>query len=106
MAEKAASLAAVLAGAPYPKAELDRAWDHLLTNHFHDVICGTCAPDATEEAIYRYGGVLETAGRVLHQATRPLSARFDRRPPELFQESLAVCLTNSLSWDRAGPLSF
>src|SRR5262249_55435633 len=105
-AEKLAAAASMSGDFPELKPELDRAWDHLLTNHFHDVICGTCAPDATEEAIYRYGGVLETAGRVLHQATRPLSARFDRRPPAPFRESLAVCLTNPLSWARSGPLSF
>jgi alpha-mannosidase len=104
MAEKAAALSAMLHGAAYPKLELDRAWDHLLTNHFHDVICGTCKPDAMEEALHRYGGVLETAERVRHQATKRVSATFDRRPPKPFNQSYPFCVTNSLSWNRCEPM--
>lgn len=104
MAEKAAALSAMLHDAPYPRQELDRAWDHLLTNHFHDVICGTCKPDAMEEALFRFGGVLETADRVRHFATKRLGAMFDRRPPRPFEKSYAVCVTNSLSWDRREPV--
>jgi alpha-mannosidase len=106
MAEKTAALSAMLHGAPYPRQELDRAWDHLLTNHFHDVICGTCRPDAMEEALFRYGGVLETADRVRHQAAKRLSAMFDRRPPKPFEKSYALCVMNSLSWDRREPVAF
>jgi len=105
-AEKMAAVAALVCEAPYPQPELDRAWDHLLTNHFHDVICGTCSPDAMEEALLRYGGVLETAERVRHFAVKRLTTFFDRRPPKPFAESLAVCVVNSLSWDRCEPVEF
>jgi alpha-mannosidase len=105
MAEKAAALAVLMAGAPYPKAELDRAWDHLLTNHFHDVICGTCAPGSMDEAIYRAGGVLETADRVRHFALGRISRRLGTLPPARFDRSVAVCVFNSLSWDRREPLA-
>lgn len=106
MAEKMAAVAAMLGEAPYPRTELDRAWDHLLTNHFHDVICGTCMQEAMEEALFRYGGVLETAERVRHFATKRLTARFDRRPPHPFAESLALAVVNPLSWDRREPVEF
>ncbi|MBI3920472.1 MAG: alpha-mannosidase [Armatimonadetes bacterium] len=106
MAEAMAALASMTQGAPYPKAEIDRAWDHLLTNHFHDVMCGTGTQDSMEEAIFRYGGVLETADRVRHTAAKKLTVVFDRRPPKPYPESLAVAVANSLSWDRTEPLEF
>ncbi|MEK7408226.1 MAG: glycoside hydrolase family 38 C-terminal domain-containing protein [Acidobacteriota bacterium] len=106
MAEIAAALAAMTANAPYPRQELDRAWDFLLTNHFHDVICGACTQEAMEEAVFRFGAVLEAADRVRHTSLKRLTARFDRRPPRPFAESLAFSVANSLSWDRSEPLEF
>jgi len=105
-AETTAALALVACRATYPVSDLERAWEHLLTNHFHDVLCGTCAPGATDETVFRFGGVLETADRVRHPALKHLTARFDRRPPAPYAESLAVCVASALSWDRREPLSF
>ncbi len=105
-AEAMASLASMARGARYPGADLDRAWDHLLTNHFHDIICGTCSPSPAEETLFRYGGILETADRVRHPAAKQLASVFERRPPAPYAESLAVVLVNPSSWDRTEAVEF
>ncbi len=105
-AETTASLAAMARGSNYPKSEIDRAWDHVLINHFHDIICGTCSPSPADETIYRYGGVLETADRVRHPAVKHLVSVFERRPPAPYKESLALAVVNPSSWDRTEPVEF
>mgnify|MGYP003349340606 CR=1 FL=1 len=40
-----AACAHKLARAPYPRAELEQAWQILLTNQFHDILAGTSLPD-------------------------------------------------------------
>ena len=106
MAEWAASMASMTAGAPYPAEELSGAWDRLLANQFHDVMSGTCTVDAMKEAEFRFGSVLEAADRVRHFALKRITDSFDRRAPRPFKESLAFCLCNSLSWPRTEPVEF
>ena len=105
-AETIASLATLARGARYPKAEIDRAWDQTLVNHFHDIICGTCSPSPADETLFRYGAVLETAERVRHPSAKHLVSVFERRPPAPFAESLALALVNPNSWDRTEPVEF
>jgi alpha-mannosidase len=45
-AEKASLAAGLAAGLAYPKDKLDRAWVLALGNQMHDILPGTCIPDA------------------------------------------------------------
>jgi alpha-mannosidase len=45
-AERAASAAQWLSGAPYPSARLREAWTRFLWHQFHDDLTGTCIPQA------------------------------------------------------------
>ncbi|MCE9613726.1 MAG: hypothetical protein K8T26_05585 [Lentisphaerae bacterium] len=103
-AEWLASLAAMTAGEPYAAAELAGAWDQLLTNQFHDVLCGTCTPAAMDEAHFRFGAVLESAGRLRHFASKRIAERFNRLAPRGYRASAAVCLHNTLARDLREPL--
>lgn len=106
MAALAAMAAAPGEELPYPTDEIHAAWEHVLINGFHDVLCGTCAQVSQDEACLRYGAALEAADRVRHHAFKRLTRRFDRRPPAGYDSSLAVCLGNSLSHERREPVSF
>lgn len=45
-AERAAVVADWLGGAPYPHEKLRRAWIRFLANQMHDILPGTCIPEA------------------------------------------------------------
>ncbi len=44
--EKAAVTAHLLQGSEYPYTALNSAWDLMLSNQFHDILPGTCIPEA------------------------------------------------------------
>lgn len=106
MAEWASSLAAMTGKGEYPEEELRQAWQDVLANQFHDVMCGTCTPHAMEEAVFRYAGVMETADRLRHFGSKKLTDRFDGRAPRGYSESLAVTVLNSASWERQEGVEF
>jgi alpha-mannosidase len=106
MAEWAAALASMTQGAPYPVEEAARAWEDVLANQFHDVMGGTCTRVAMEESVFRYAGVMEAADRIRHFGFKHVTDAFNRRAPRPYKESLAICVGNSLSWDRRDPVEF
>ncbi len=48
--EKIYAIACVLGINQYPQAQLDRAWQLLLTNQFHDILTGTSIPEVFADA--------------------------------------------------------
>ena len=53
------SLSHVLLSAPYPREELNRLWELLLLNQFHDVIPGTSIPEVFEDSEKHYALIRE-----------------------------------------------
>ncbi|GGD77512.1 alpha-mannosidase [Paenibacillus nasutitermitis] len=45
---------ASLEGRPYPKAFIDKSWEHLLQNHPHDSICGCSIDQVHRDMMYRF----------------------------------------------------
>ncbi|MFC4456341.1 alpha-mannosidase [Deinococcus sonorensis] len=66
-------------GRPYPGAALERAWQHLLFNQFHDIVCGTSIPRAYEDARDEQGEAVGTGKRTLHDAMQVIAHHIDTR---------------------------
>jgi alpha-mannosidase len=83
-AERAASLAWLLGGEPYPAATLERAWTRFLWHGFHDDLTGTSIPEAYTFSWndlllsqQEFAQVLETS---LASIATGLDTRIDGRP--------------------------
>ncbi len=76
-AEKYAVMAAALTGSAYPRGELTRAWEGLLFNQFHDILCGCSIREVHEDAEHLYGECLAIAQRATARATQRISYRID-----------------------------
>ncbi len=76
-AEKYACLAAVLTNAAYPRERLAHAWEGLLFNQFHDLLCGCSILAVHEEAMNLYGECLSIAQRETVRGTQRISYRID-----------------------------
>jgi alpha-mannosidase len=94
-AEKFGALAAWLGGSPYPQADLNDAWKKVLLNQFHDMISGTCVPDATDDALERYREVLATGRDHLMESLRRIASLVNTQG-----EGVPVLVFNPLSWQR------
>ena len=80
-AEKWCSAAAKALGRAYPAEDLKRAWKLVLFNQFHDILAGTCASEAYEDARNQYGEALSIAQRAANSAMQALAWRI-RIPQE------------------------
>ena len=76
-AEAWSSLAALVAGAAYPRSELTRAWKQLLFNQFHDTLGGTAIEPAYRDARDQLGEASAIAARAENAAIQSLSRRID-----------------------------
>lgn len=64
-------LAAVHSGAPACGAACRPLWETLLVNQFHDILPGSCIPEAHDESLRQTTALLEEAGRRLDATLRP-----------------------------------
>lgn len=88
-------LSALLAqrqGAVYPHAEIERLWELVLLNQFHDIIPGSSIREVYEDSARDYAEVLGVAARLRDEATRQLF-------PTTGSGSNVFAL-NTLSWPR------
>jgi alpha-mannosidase len=76
-AEKYAVMAAALTGSGYPHEPLKRAWENLLFNQFHDILCGCSIREVHEDAEHLYGECFAIAQRATARATQRISYRVD-----------------------------
>ncbi|MBQ8551709.1 MAG: alpha-mannosidase [Clostridia bacterium] len=75
--EKFSVLSKALVSTPYPHAELRRAWENVLFNQFHDIICGCSIKEAYTDAAYSHGEALAIAQRNTNFALRQISWNID-----------------------------
>jgi len=74
----------------YPLAEMDEAWKGVLLNQFHDIIPGSSIHRVYEEAEALHAEVITAAEKNTGAAAKAL----------LREDSTAVTVFNSLSWER------
>lgn len=94
-AELYASMAAILAGAAYPRAEIREVWDRLLVNQQHDILPGSITRDPEIDALRDYARVQELAGQVVQDATNAVAER-------VATDGDALVVFNPASWSRTG----
>lgn len=87
--EKILILSKIICGINYPKEELREIWIKLLTNHFHDILCGSLSQDAFNETIKRYITVFRKTLSVLSFAAKALSRKIG-----------GILIINTLNWSR------
>jgi len=76
-AEKWAAVADVVAGQPYPLAELTDAWKLLLFNQFHDTLAGTSIAPAYEDARDQIGYACTVAALAFNRAIQAIARRIE-----------------------------
>ena len=76
-AEMLCVMAQKLVGAEYPKSELDKAWENLMFNQFHDITAGCTIKSACEDAAYLYGETMAITERVINRAMQKIAWSID-----------------------------
>jgi alpha-mannosidase len=94
-AEKLATLAHVLTGAPYPGGQLAEAWKLVLFNQFHDTLAGTAIASAYEDSRDEYGRASSIAAEIANLAVQRIGGQV-AIPVEA--ESIPLILVNTLPW--------
>ena len=83
-----------LRGVPYPREKIDRLWETVLLNQFHDIIPGSSIAEVYVDSAKDYAGVLGSAEALRTEAIREL---FPAEPGEPEKNILAL---NTLNWPR------
>jgi alpha-mannosidase len=94
-AEKWASIAWARGLAEYPRERLDRAWELVLENDFHDIVCGTGTDKVYRNTIARYEEAMSAIEEVGKASRAALAALADTRGG-----GEPVIAFNSLNWQR------
>jgi alpha-mannosidase len=76
-AEKWGVVADVVAGRPYPLAELSDAWKLLLFNQFHDTLAGTSIAPAYEDARDQIGYASSVASLAFNRAVQSIARQIE-----------------------------
>lgn len=92
-AEKACSWAAVMARHPYPADKLQRAWQLVLFNQFHDIMGGCSIKEVYDDAAAMNEEALGLASQALNEALRAAAGAWAVDLP-------AIVLFNPCAWPR------
>ena len=84
-------------GTPVPKRKLNKAWDLLLRNQFHDVLPGSSIGAAYEQTHREHAEVLDEADAIRGKAFRILARDVHTTGP-----GRPFLVFNPLSWTRSG----
>ena len=118
VAEAFSVMAQRLVGFDLPSERIDKAWQNVLFNQFHDIICGCSIREAYEDAREAHGEALNIAGEVINAAIQRISWAIDTsgglRPTrskesdwsfwELNNLGTPIVVFNPLSWRRDIPV--
>jgi alpha-mannosidase len=96
-AEKFSAFAG-LSGAPYPKAELQQAWQDFLLLQFHDILPGSSIHEVYVDATEDHTQIRETGNRELHAALRHIAGKINTTSST---QGLPLAVFNPLAWDRS-----
>ncbi|GBO56880.1 alpha-mannosidase [Pseudanabaena sp. lw0831] len=85
-AEKYSAIASLITNIPYPKTQLENAWQGLLLNQFHDILTGTSIPEVFIDANRTWTEAREICDHLL---------------PIDIQENTNLQAWNFLNWPRS-----
>lgn len=76
-AERISLLAKEIAGVEYPQADLEKAWENVLFNQFHDILGGCSIKSAYKDAGYLYGEAMAITEKVINKALQKIAWNID-----------------------------
>ncbi len=79
----------------YPHEEINRIWESVLLNQFHDILPGSAIAEVYQDCEQDYRMVRDSGARIMEQALKNIGVASG---PEM----TAVTVFNSLSWQRSG----
>jgi alpha-mannosidase len=104
-AELYASLASLIAGTTYPKAEIETAWKTVLFNQFHDILPGSSIPEVYAEVNPTWQHVQQTATALRDQSLMAI-ARCISLPTRPHPDAIPIVVFNPLNWERSQLIEF
>ena len=78
-AELLATTAQALWGAAFPKNELHRGWEMILTNQFHDIIPGSSIQEVYEQSDIDYAEIMQIGEGIVADVRGKIAAGIDKR---------------------------
>lgn len=84
---------AEIVGGAERAAGLEKAWQAVAFNQFHDILGGTCVPSAYEQQYHQLGGAIATADEILQHALRK---RYLELPPDPLQRLILLNASDAL----------
>ncbi len=99
-AERAAVVADWLGGLEYPREKLARAWIRFLANQMHDILPGTCIPEAYDLSYNDEAISLNEFGNVLDASVASVAAALDTRT-----HGIPIVVYNPCGFERHDPVS-
>ncbi|MBW4421397.1 MAG: alpha-mannosidase [Myxacorys californica WJT36-NPBG1] len=99
-AELLSSLATIATGAPYPKADLERAWKQVLFNQFHDILPGSSIPQVFIDANAAWESALASCLTLCSDAKDAIATHI-RLPSPPHPDAQLIVVFNLLSWERS-----
>ena len=103
-AEALACLDRILFGTPFPKAELRRGWEMILTNQFHDIIPGSSIKEVYDQSDKDYAVIRKIGETVAHAVTDRIAKNLDAAKgyvvynPNSFEASGPVVIDGQTAW--------
>lgn len=76
-AEAMSAMAGKMAGFPFAKDKMVKAWQDVLFTHFHDILTGSCVQDSREHAMGLFQTSMATANTQLQNAMRYIGQNID-----------------------------
>lgn len=67
-----------LCNVSFPKAELHRGWEMILTNQFHDIIPGSSIKEVYDQCDIDYKFIKDTANEIIDRAKTEIASKIDR----------------------------
>ncbi|MGJ3248627.1 MAG: alpha-mannosidase [Elainellaceae cyanobacterium] len=95
-----ASIAALIAGTQYPKADIESSWKAVLFNQFHDILPGSSIPEVYEDTNPNWEYAHHTALRIRDQAIHAIAQRIDLSSSP-HPDAQPIVVFNSLNWTRS-----
>jgi alpha-mannosidase len=97
-ATEALAVVAVLAGHPYPAADLNAAWKVLVFNQFHDILPGSAIHESNADSVANYQRALEACRTLRLRLLRWLGERIDA---PVNDASIPLLVFNPLAFERS-----
>ncbi|MBW4473297.1 MAG: alpha-mannosidase [Stenomitos rutilans HA7619-LM2] len=98
-AELYASLATIATHAPYPKAEIETAWEKTLFNQFHDILPGSSIQAVFEDANKAWADVAKLTD-IREEALKAIASQISLPSPP-HPSARAIVVFNPCNWERS-----